>query len=117
MKTIKISNGETRLGYEFKDLSEEAQNYVLSEQVNFEIEIMDENSPYYEDALKMEKMQTPWFLNETIFFDHKDSLIETIEANNYLFDEEGEILPILYFIGEKQQITKITFGKHICTLH
>jgi hypothetical protein len=51
---------------------------------------MDENSPFLHEALRMEKMQTPWFLGEVIRFDHEQELIETIKANNYLFLASGE---------------------------
>ena len=118
MKTIKISNGEIRKGYEFKDLSESAQTKVLQEQVKFEVEIMDEESPYFEIAEEMENLKTPWFLESEIFHKHKQELIETIEINNYLFDEEGEILPVSYHIkGDK--VVKTTYGykdRYLCDI-
>ena len=110
MKTLKLSNGEIRKGYEFTDLSEDVKNKVLTDQVNFEIEIMDENSPYCEIAEKMDKMKTPWFLAESIFHDCRASLIDTIEANEYLFDIDGEMLPLQYHYNENK-LTKTVFGK------
>ena len=78
--------------YTFDELSEEAQQKAISDHINFEIEVMDENSPYYELALKMEKMQTPWFLPEYIYEKAKDVIIETIRINNYEFTSEGKLI-------------------------
>ena len=118
MKIITLENGEVRHGYQFIDLCEDSQNKVLDDQVQFEIDIMDENSPYYNIAIKMERMQTPWFLGEEIYHNHKDDLIDNIDANGYLFDEYGDILPVTYHINNKNECIKTTFGKHeiLCTL-
>ena len=110
MKRIKINNGDIITGYEFKDLSAEVQNKVLIDQVNFEIEVMDEDSLYYDEAVKMDKMQTPWFLAETIFHDHREQLIETIEINEYLFDEAGEMLNVTRHYKDNEFI-RATYGK------
>jgi len=78
----------TRL-YQFDELSDEAKNKALMDQVEFEIETMDENSPFYSISEEMERMQTPWFLGETIFHEHREELIETIKANKYEFFSNG----------------------------
>jgi hypothetical protein len=116
MKTIKIENGEIRIGYEFKDLSKEIQNKVLWDQANFEVDIMDKNSPYIEDAEEMERMRTPWFLTETIRFDREIELIETIEVNQYLFDEDGEMLPICYHMKNNEVNYIMYNSKHKCEI-
>lgn len=110
MKQIKISNGEVRKGYEFKDLSEDAKFKALNDQIQFEIEVMNENSPFFEAAQKMQKMQTPWFLAETLFHDYKPQLIENIEINEYLFDEDGDMLHITRHIGKNNELIKTTYG-------
>jgi len=110
MKTIKLQNGEIRKGYEFADLTKDIQNNILDSQIDFEIEIMQEDSPYYYLAEKMEKMQTPWFLGQEIYHKHKADLIETININGYLYDEEGEMLPICYHT-KGSEIIKMTYGK------
>lgn len=110
MKQIKISNGEIRIGYEYADLSKEVQDKVLNEQVEFEVEVMDDDSPYKYLADEMEKMQTPWFLGQEIYSKHKEDLIETIKINNYLFDEDGEIINVTYHT-EGNEIVKVTYGK------
>ena len=111
MKTIKLSNGEIRKGYEFNDLSEEAQSKVLENQIQFEIEVMDEESPYYECQLEMERMLTPWFLGQEIYSEHKADLIDTIQVNGYLFDEEGEMLPVTYHMKKNNEVDFMTYGK------
>ena len=92
MKTIKLENGEIRNGYEFDELSPELQGKVIDDHIQFELEIMHEDSPYYHCAVEMEKMKTPWFTGEKILEEYKEDIIETIKLN-YLFDNEGEILP------------------------
>lgn len=66
MKTIELKV------YEYNELSENAQNVVLSELVNDWIEaewfVPDDAREGYDKAVKeMERMQTPWFLGEAIF--------------------------------------------------
>ncbi len=75
--------------FKFEELSETAKQKAIIDHVNFEIEVMDENSPYYEVAMKME---TPWFLTEALYFDYRNSIIETIKANEYEFYKDGELI-------------------------
>lgn len=75
--------------YTFDELSNEAKEKAISDQIEFEIEIMDEDSPYYKYAIEMEKYQTPWFLGSEIYHNEKESLIETIKINEYTFTSEG----------------------------
>lgn len=110
MKIIRISNGEIRLGHEFVDLPRPIQEKVLQNQIEFEIEAMNEDSPYFDCVTRMEKMQTPWFLGAEIYSGHKIDLIESIEANDYLFDEEGNMLPVRYHT-KGNKIVKTTYGK------
>ena len=92
MKTIKLENGEIRNGYEFDELSPELQGKAINDMIEFELEVMDEDSPYYHCAKEMNDMKTPWFTGEKIYEEYKADIIETIKLN-YLFDNEGEILP------------------------
>jgi hypothetical protein len=109
MKTIKLINGEIRFGYEFDELSEDLQSKAINDVINFEIETMNEDSPYFHCAMKMEKMKTPWFLGSAIYEDHKNDIIETIKLN-WLFDDEGEILPLTTYYKD-DKIEKYSFGK------
>lgn len=77
--------------YKFSELSEEAKEKAICDHIEFEIEVMDEKSPYYEYALEMERMQTPWFLGQVIYERAKNAIIETIEANEYEFYEDGKL--------------------------
>jgi len=110
MKTIKLSNGEIRHGYTIDDLSKEARNKALAKHIQFIIETMNEDSIYYEAAKEMERQQTPWFLGETLFFDEREAILDEIRANYYLFDEDGELLPVSYYIKDNK-VTKTVFGK------
>ena len=116
MKIIKLVNGEIRLGYEFDELTPELQMKAINDHIEFEIEVMNEESPYYDCAVEMEKMQTPWFLGEAIYDAYKQDIIDTIKIN-YLFDDEGEILPLTTHMNGNT-VVKYTFGKHeiLCTV-
>ena len=91
MKRIETANGSRIMAYEYDDLSQDAKNYVIDEYIDFEIQVMDEDSPYYYLAQEMERMQTPWFLGQEIYHKHKADIEETIRINNYLFDEDGKM--------------------------
>jgi len=83
--------------YKFDELSKEAQDKAINDHINFEIETMDVNNPYYHCAEEMDRMQTPWFLGECIYEHHKDEIVETIRINKYLFFEDGELIPTDYY--------------------
>jgi hypothetical protein len=85
MKTVTINT------YKFSELSEKAKEKAICDHIGFEIEIMDASSPYYKYALEMEKMQTPWFLGEVIYEKAKQTIIATIEINDYNFTEDGKM--------------------------
>jgi hypothetical protein len=75
--------------YQFNELSKEAQEFALGEQTKFEVMAMTEESPFYGAVLEMEKMQTPWFLEQTIFHEYREQLIDAIESNEYEFYQNG----------------------------
>jgi len=77
--------------YSFNELSEQAKEKAICTHIDFEVEVMSEDSPLYEYALQMEKMQTPWFLGQMIYEKAKQTIIETIELNEYLFTEDGKL--------------------------
>lgn len=47
-----------------------------------------------------------------------DAIIDTIEANDYLYDDEGNMLPVLYHTKDNK-VVKTTFGSKnlICTIN
>jgi len=95
---------ETKV-YEFNELSEEAKKKARLDHANFLIEI---SSNYYDnegnvkkdyegyfvvEAIKrMERMKTPWFLAETLYFDYQKEIDEEIILNEYEFTEGGELI-------------------------
>ena len=80
--------------YTFDELNQTAKEKAIVDMVNFEISIgIDEDSVYYPAVVRMEEMQTPWFLAETLYFDYKEYLIETIKANNYYYLQDGTFSP------------------------
>ena len=95
MKTINIKL------YEFKELSEEAQERAISDHINFEIEVAqpgDEENCWLQDSFdEAERLHTPWFLGSIIYENHKQDIIDNIELNEYLFFEDGELVPVSYY--------------------
>ncbi len=87
---MRIDTVKTKV-YSFDELSDEAKSVAIWNHIQFEIDVMDEESLYHEIAVRMDKMQTPWFLAEAIRDEYKDSIIDTIEVNKYEFIENGEI--------------------------
>ena len=81
--------------YEFDELNQRAQNKVISDHINFVIDHIDQDSPFYHCVIEMERMQTPWFLPSCINEAHKEDIIEMIKSNDkYMFFENGEIVPV-----------------------
>ncbi len=88
MKTIELKV------YEYNELSENAQNVVLSELVNDWIEVEwfvpDEAREGYDKAVEeMERMRTPWFLGEAIFEYCHDWIMAM--ATSRFYYENGDI--------------------------
>jgi len=77
----------------FDELDKEAQNMAVMEHVKFLLEIgcNDEQPEYFVNiaADNMEKMRTPWFLAETLYFDYRKEIEEEIRVNEYEFFSDG----------------------------
>ena len=98
MKTLKTNSGFSITAFEFADLRGKAKENAINSHVQFLIEIGAEE---YQDSFeKSEKMQTPWFLPEILWEDHSSNIIDNIEANGYLFDLNGDLLPITQYTGK-----------------
>jgi hypothetical protein len=97
MKTIT----KTYKLYEFKELNITAQEIAIYNHIMFELETMDNDNYFYHCVVKMENLQTPWFTSTHIYNEHKDDIIETIELNEYLFFEDGELIPVDYYPKEE----------------
>lgn len=80
-KTVKV--------YKFNELSDQSKETAIIEYIDFEVKYMNENSPFWEIAQEMEKLHTETFLPSEIYNRCKDSIIETIEANDYDFFVDG----------------------------
>lgn len=100
MKTLKLSNGEIRIGYELDDLSPEVRKNVIIEHGNF----LDETGESCEN-------EDGEMITE--YFEHSENdIIHSIDINEYLFSEDGEMLPIMYHTkGNKVVKTVFTYGK------
>jgi len=85
MKTIR-----TKV-YQFSELSNTAQDaaicWFIEVLMQFEF---PEDSPYMPAIEKNERNQTPWFIPETLFHEHRAELIADIEANKYEFTKDGK---------------------------
>lgn len=88
MKTIR-----TKV-YKFNELSEQAQTKAISDHIDFILQVMNEDSYYWQFAQKMEAMQTPWFIGQYINEKARPVVIEDIQANDYDFFKDGSIYNI-----------------------
>ncbi len=98
MKTILPLNIKA---YEFKDLNKDAQNKAITDYIKFMMDSIpyEYGSDNYRKAIDEAKdMKTPWFSPMYIYKYCKDEIIDAIEMNEYLFDEKGNLLPIMRII-------------------
>jgi len=121
MKTIKINDNWIMPGYELSDLSEEAYNKAIDDHINFWLECREydeEDKGDFERSIdKAESMHTPWFTGSYIFDYCMEEIIEELEINEYLFDEDGDIIPIQYHVGKDNKVWKMVYkGKHNCEI-
>jgi hypothetical protein len=116
MKTLVMPDNEIT-AYEFDDLAPDIQDDIICSEIDFYLECIpyEDMPPTMQAACdKAEKMQTPWFTGSYIFDDCRDLLVEGINLNNYLFDENGKMLPVKYYTKGDQvervvwQITSTT---------
>ena len=77
--------------YEFNELNTEAQEKAISDQIDFEVKTMTEESPYYTYALQMEAMKTPWFLGQVLYQEEKDSIIDNLKYSDFTFTSDGRM--------------------------
>ena len=114
-KKIKISNGEIRIGYEYNEPPKPIQDKIINEFIQFEIENINttieagEEHPLSYLVDEMKRLNTPWFLGEVIWEKESKYILDIIKINEYLFDEDGVILPITrHYSGNK--LIKTTYG-------
>lgn len=118
MKTIKTVSGLTLSAFEFADLKGKARENAINSHIQFLIEIGAEE---YQDSFeKSEKMRTPWFLPEILWEDHEADIIANIELNGYLFDLNGDLLPVTTYTDGHRKAGKHSirvFGENqFCTI-
>ena len=84
---------ETKV-YQFDELSDRAKEEVISDHINFMLEVIqyEDASDNFKKAIdKAEAMQTPWFTGSYIYEYCKDEVIENIKINEYEFTEDGKL--------------------------
>jgi hypothetical protein len=91
MKKIVISNGETRLGYSFADLSETAKDKAIQEHRTF---MMQTNDLDEEDAGGEE------------YWPEDDEVEDNIQANDYIFDITGSLIWIVTTVDKNHKPVK-----------
>jgi hypothetical protein len=92
MKILKISNGEIRHGYEIEELEGNPLQKVVEDLQEF-LYIVAEDDDERANA------GDPSYIKDFA------------EANGYLFDEDGNQLPLTYQYSGNQ-LVKVTFGKN-----
>ena len=95
MKKIIIADGQIIHGYELNDLNVDTREKVIYEHGCF---LCDVREPDEED-------EDPQFPEES-------EIVESIEINGYLFDEYGEIIPIVEYTGKHPLSGSFGYGKN-----
>ena len=102
MKTINFIDKDWKIpGYELDDLEPETRDKVIAEHASFLIQTMafeDLSENFQKGINRAEKLQTPWFTLSHVLDNAEDEVIDNIRANNYLFDADGELLPVTYHV-------------------
>jgi hypothetical protein len=89
MKTVKVKCFNV---FTFDELSREAQDKAVVDEVNFLCEFFGSYYPlgFVERAAKrLGKMRTPWFLAETLYHDYRKEVESEIITNELLFFSDG----------------------------
>ena len=92
-----IVSTTTKKLFSYDELTEQSQNNAIHDLIEFYLACIN-----YEDmSAKMQKacdeadqMRTPWFTSSYIWDYCKEELIETIQINEYLFDDSGSLASI-----------------------
>ncbi len=82
---------ENRIGFDYADLTEDVKQKVIQEHSEFLIQTAESEEEAQFDT---------------------NYVIEHIEINGYLFDEDGDLLPIVTHVGKNNEVLKHTFGKN-----
>lgn len=86
--------------YTFNELSEDAKERAIADFIDTDIEIYSndaEDCYFYDSILEARKLQTPWFLGNIIYENHKEDIIESIRINNYGFFKNGELIGLEFY--------------------
>lgn len=77
--------------YTFDELSNEAKECAVNDYIDFVLNVIDEQHPYWPAAEKAEQMRTLWFTGSYIYEMYKDDIWEALQVNGYMFTEDGKI--------------------------
>lgn len=109
MKKITIAPFE---GYEFNELDENGKSKAISGHINFWLDCRrydTKNRGNFEKAVdEADENRTPWFLSKYIFKYCAGEIIENINSAGYLFDREGNVIPIVGNNIQGSKYTRIT---------
>ena len=85
------------VGFDFEELTEGAKLRAINDRISSMVECVEyeEGTENFKRAIdKAESMRTPWFVGSYIYDYCKEEIIETIKINEYLFNIEGDLLPV-----------------------
>jgi len=83
--------------YTFDELSDEAKERAISDEINVILETIPYNAmkgAFKKAVDKAEKMKTPWFTNGYVYDYCKDQIITLLKADNYKFLENGKMFNV-----------------------
>lgn len=98
--------------YEYHELSEEAKRKARWDEAEFIIDIAEtlgDDSCYQKAFDKAEELRTPWFTQEILCEECQTELEAEIQGNMYLFEEDGDLVPLQFTVNDDNEVVKITY--------
>lgn len=110
-------------GFHINDLSPAAREVAVHNTASFWIELSDQTDADYkriEEAIdEANRLRTPHFLQAIVAEKYEDLIIEELDQYEYLFTEDGSIIPLryLYHRDNNGELAEILYdGKHQVTI-
>jgi len=76
--------------YKYDELNQVAKDRAMADLIDAEIEMMDENSPFYPACEEAERLRVPWFLGSIIWEKYESTLVDILRHVSAEYLEDGE---------------------------
>ena len=80
--------------FSFNELSKDAQNRAINDEVNAGIELAQDGDIYWQACEKAEKNRTPWFAGSIAYQDNEQFILESLRNLGECFLVDGSYFSI-----------------------